>query len=62
MKDKQIINILMDMIWEDSDGEGDIAVARLINKGIPVNVIAEYYGTSKTAEFMQKARDYDLID
>lgn len=61
MKDKQIINILMDIIWNLSD-EGDIAVATLINNGIPANVIAEYYGKSQTAELMQKAKKFDLID
>ena len=62
MKDKQIINILMNMIWDSCGGEGDVAVASLVNNGIPVNVIAEYYGASSTAEYLQKAKNYDLID
>lgn len=61
MNDKQIINTLMNIVWDLCD-EGDVAVATLINNGIPANIIAEYYGRSKTAELMQKARKYDLID
>jgi hypothetical protein len=62
MKDKQIINTLMNIVWDFCGGEGDVAVANLINNGIPVNVIAEYYGASSTAEYLQKAKNYDLID
>ena len=62
MKDKQIINILMNIIWDLSDGDGTLAVAKLINNDIPANVIADYYGKSETAEYMQKAKDFDLID
>jgi hypothetical protein len=62
MKDKQIINILMNMMWDNFDGDGDIVVANLVNNGIPINVIAEYYGASETAEYLQKAKDNDLID
>ena len=57
-----IIDILINMIWDFSDGEGDIAVANLVNNGIPINVIAEYYGRSETAEYLQKAKQFDLID
>lgn len=62
MKDKQIINILMNMMWDNFDGDGDIVVANLVNNGIPINVIAEYYGASETAEYLQKAKDSDLLD
>lgn len=62
MSDKQIINTLMNMVWDFYDGDGDVVVANLVNNGIPVNVIAEYYGASTTAEYLQKAKDNDLID
>ena len=62
MTDKQVINILMNMMWDFYDGDGDIVVANLVNNGIPANVIAEYYGASVTAEYLQKAKDNDLID
>ena len=62
MKDKQIINILMNMMWDNFGGEGEMAVAWMVNAGIPINVIAEYYGASTTAEYFQKAKDSDLID
>ena len=61
MKDKQIINILMNVIWDLSDG-GEVAVSFMVNDGIPVNVIAEYYGKSKTAEYLQKAKELDMLD
>ena len=62
MGDKKIINILMDIVWDAFDGEGDVVVAYLINGGITADVIADYYGRSATAEYLQKAREYDLID
>lgn len=62
MTDKQIINTLMNIIWDFYDGDGDVVVANLVNNDIPINVIAEYYGASETAELLQKAKDYDLLD
>lgn len=62
MKDKQIINTLMNIIWDAFGGEGDVVVANLINNGITANVIADYYGRSVTAEYLQKAKENDLID
>lgn len=62
MNDKQVINILMDMIWDNFGGEGEMAVSFMVNKGIPANVIAEYYGKSETAEYLQKAKELDMLD
>lgn len=62
MKDKQIINTLMNIIWDAFDGEGDVVIANLINNGITVDVIADYYGRSETAEYLQKAKNEGLID
>lgn len=61
MNSKQIINTLLNIIWDFYDGEGDIAVANLVDKGIPVNVIAEYWGASSTTEYLQKAIERKLI-
>lgn len=62
MTDKQVINILMNMMWDNFGGEGEMAVAWMVNAGIPANVIADYYGASETAELLQKAKDSDLLD
>lgn len=62
MNDKQLINNLLNIIWDFYDGEGDVAVANLVNNGIPINVIAEYWGASSTAEYLQKAKINGLID
>ena len=62
MKDKQIINTLMNIVWDAFDGIGTVAVAYLINGGITADVIADYYGRSETAEYLQKAKDEGLID
>ena len=62
MNDKQIINILMNIIWDAFNGVGYIAVAQLINDGITADIIADYYGKSTTAEYLQKAKDEGLID
>ena len=62
MNDKQIINILMNIISNQWEEFPEVAVATMINSGIPANVIAEYCGKSETAELMQKAKDRDLID
>ena len=62
MSDKQIINVLMNIIWDAFDGQGDVAVSFLVNDGITVDVIADYYGRSATAEYLQKAKENGLID
>jgi hypothetical protein len=61
MNDKQIINILMNIVWDWAD-DCAVAVATLVNNDIPINVIADYYGKSETAEYLQEARDEGLID
>ena len=62
MKDKQIINILMNILFNQWEEFPEVAVATMINSDIPANVIADYYGRSETAELMQKAKDRNLID
>ena len=62
IKDNQIINTLLNIIWDFSGGEGDVAVANLVNNGIPIQLIAEHWGASSTAEYLIKAKEYDLID
>ena len=59
---EQIINTLMNIIWDAFDGEGKVVVATLVNNDIPINVIADYYGRSETAEYLQEAKNEGLID
>lgn len=61
MNDKQIINSLINIVWNWAEDDA-VAVATLVNNDIPVNVIAEYYGRSETAEYLQKAKNEGLID
>jgi hypothetical protein len=61
MNDKQIINTLMNMLFDQWEEFPEVAVAVMINNDIPANVIADYYGRSETAELMQKAKDKNLI-
>lgn len=62
MEDKQTINTLLNIIWDSCGGEGDVAVSTLVNNGIPIQLISEYWGASSTAEYLIKAKEYDLID
>ena len=62
MKDKQIINTLINALFNQWEEFPEVAVAIMINNGIPANVIAEYHGKSETAELMQIAKYKDLID
>lgn len=60
MNDKQVIDILMNIIMGNFH-DNAVFVAELVNSGIPTNVIAEYIGKSETAEYLQRARERDLI-